>query len=408
MTRTALTEAAVIGAGPAGLATALALTMLGAEVVVAAPAYDPARAETDTRTTALLPDSVQLLRNLGVWTICSEQSAPLQGVRIVDDQGGLLRAPEVLFRAQELGLASLGANIANCALNAALHTAASGASRLTWLATSGVVNVEPGELSVQLELAEGGTLGAALAVGADGRNSIARAAAGITARKWDYGQAAIATTFKHSRPHDAITTELHRRGGPLTTVPLPGNASSLVWVEAPAEAHRLADLDDQAFLKELAARLQGLLGSLGDVGPRAVYPLAGLGAARMGQNRIALVGESAHVIPPIGAQGLNLGLRDAAALAECVSTARANGRDIGGRETLAAYHAARAGDVLTRTLSVDLLNRSLLTDFLPAQALRGLGLHVLANVAPLRRLAMRSGLAAAGPLPSLMRPDALP
>jgi 2-octaprenyl-6-methoxyphenol hydroxylase len=408
MAKALTTEVAVVGAGPAGLAAALALAALGAEVVIAAPAHDPARAEADRRTTALLLGSVELLKNLGVWGGCAEESAPVRGVRIVDDRGGLLRAPEVLFRAEELGLASFGANIANSALNTALFAAASKTSRLSWLPTAAVVKVTPTEECVSLELAEGGILSAGLAVAADGRNSMARAAAGIATRTWTYDQAAIAATFGHARPHAAITTELHRRAGPLTTVPLPRDASSLVWVEEPTEATRLAGLDDRMFLAELDVRLRGLLGSLDGIGPRAIYPLSGLGAARMGQNRIALVGESAHVIPPIGAQGLNLGLRDAAAVAECVSSARALGRDVGGPDTLAAYHAARAGDVLTRALGVDLLNRSLLTDFLPAQALRGVGLHLLANVAPLRRLAMRGGLTSAGPLPRLMQPGALP
>ena len=224
---------------------------------------------------------------------------------------------------------------------------------------------------------------------------------------WSYGQAAIATTFRHSRPHSGITTELHRRAGPLTTVPLPGDTSSLVWVEEPALAAHLAGLDDAAFLAELAARLQGLLGSLTDVGPRGIFPLSWLGAMRMGQNRIALVGKSAHAIPPIGAQGLNLGLRDAAALAECVGAARALGADIGSAATLEAYHAARAADVLGRTISVDLLNRSLLSDFLPVQALRGLGLHLLANVGPLRRLVIQGGVGAPGRLPRLMQPGGL-
>ena len=190
-------------------------------------------------------------------------------------------------------------------------------------------------------------------------------------------------------------------------MPLPGDASSLVWVEEPALAAHLAALDDAAFLAELAARLQGLLGSLRNVSPRAVHSLSGLGALRMGQNRVALVGESAHVIPPIGAQGLNLGLRDAAALAECVGAARARREDIGSAATLATYHAARAADVLGRTISVDLLNRSLLSDFLPVQALRGLGLHLLANVGPLRRLVMQGGMGAPGNLPRLMQPGGL-
>jgi 2-octaprenyl-6-methoxyphenol hydroxylase len=400
MGSSSVTDAVVIGAGPAGLTAALALCVSGADVAIAAPAYDATRAETDRRTTALLPGSIELLKNLGVWELCGQQSAALEGVRIVDDRGGLLRAPEVLFAAHELGLPNFGANVSNAALNAALYAKTCATAGLRWLPTSAVVKVEPGEECVTIGLAEGRSHWAALAVAADGRTSIARTTAGIAARAWAYGQTAIAATFRHSRPHAGITTELHRRAGPLTTVPLPGDASSLVWVEAPA----MAALDDAAFLAELAARLQGLLGSLSNVGPRAMHPLSGLSAARMGQNRVALVGESAHVIPPIGAQGLNLGLRDAAVLAECVGAASARSEDIGSRTTLEAYHAARAVDVVGRTISVDLLNRSLLNDFLPVQALRGLGLHLLANVGPLRRLAMRGGMDAPGRLPRLMQP----
>jgi 2-octaprenyl-6-methoxyphenol hydroxylase len=401
------TQAIVIGAGPAGLTAALALCASGAEVAVAARAYDPTRAEADRRTTALLPGSIELLKNLGVWDLCLAQSAALEGVRIVDDRGGLLRAPEVLFKARELGLPSFGANVANAALNAALFSAARTGGELRWMPTAAVAKVEPGENHVAIGLAEGRSLRAQLAVAADGRASVARAAAGIATRTWSYGQMAIAATFRHSRPHGGITTELHRRAGPLTTVPLPGDTSSLVWVEEPAAAARLAALDGPAFLAELAERLQGLLGSLSDASPREVYPLSGLGADRMGANRVALVGESAHVIPPIGAQGLNLGLRDGAALAECVATARARGEDVGSQAVLAAYHDERAADVLARTISVDLLNRSLLNDFLPVQALRGFGLHVLANMGAVRRLLMRSGMEAPGRLPRLMQPGGL-
>jgi 2-octaprenyl-6-methoxyphenol hydroxylase len=404
MTHALTTEVAVVGAGPAGLAAALALAASGAQVAVAAPAYDPARTQADGRTTALMRSSVELLKNLDVWQRCSHAAAPIRGVRIVDDRGGLLRAPEVLFRAEELELADFGANMPNSELNAALLAAARETPGLDWLPTSAVVKVAHAGDRVALDFDEGGSLTAMLVVAADGRNSLARKAAGIATKSWTYGQAAIVANVRHKRSHGAIATELHRRSGPLTMVPLSAHASSLVWVEASAESARLASLDEPQFRGELGLRLRGLLGALGDIGPRASYPLSGLTAARMGQDRIALVGESAHVIPPIGAQGLNLGLRDAAALAECVGSARTSSRDIGGPETLAAYHAARAGDVLARTLGVDLLNRSLLTDFLPAQALRGIGLHLLANVAPLRRLAMRGGLAPAGPLPRLMQP----
>lgn len=402
------TEVAVVGAGPAGLTAALALAALGSDVLIVAPAFDPARASVDTRTTALMLASIELLKNLGVWERCTGASAPLEGIRIIDARGGLLRAPEVLFRAAELGLAALGANIANPRLTAALHAAAGSAGRLGWRA-SAVTRVEPGERSVRLQLADGGALEAALAVAADGRNSITRTAAGIATRAWSYPQAALATSFRHARPHGGVTNELHRRAGPLTTVPLTGGASSLVWVDAPQEVARLTELDDASFLALLQEHLHGMLGELTEVtAARTSFALSGLEAVCMGQARVALVGEAAHVLPPIGAQGLNLGLRDAAVLAECVADARAHGEDVGGQAMLQAYHRARAMDVTARTISVDLLNRSLLSDFLPAQALRGIGLHLLANLAPLRRLAMRGGLQPAGPMPRLMRPGARP
>jgi 2-octaprenyl-6-methoxyphenol hydroxylase len=400
-------QIAVVGAGPGGLATALALSALGAEVVVAGPPYEPGRARADRRTTALLRGSVEFLRNLGAWDQCADQSAPLEAIRVVDDRGGLLRAPEVLFRAEEVGLASFGANLPNAVLTAALDAAARRQRTIAFVDTAAVTKVEISETGVRLQLAEGGCMSARLAVAADGRHSLVRKAAGIATRTWDHGQAAIAASFVHTRPHNGITTELHRQSGPLTTVPLPGSASSLVWVEAAHEAGRIAGLDDDAFLAALEERLHGLLGSLRDATPRAVHPLTGLHAGRMGQDRVALIGEAGHVLPPIGAQGLNLGLRDAAALAECVADARSRGEDVGGTATLEAYHRARAADVLSRTVSVELLNRSLLLDFLPVQALRGLGLHLLANVAPLRRLAMRGGLEPAGALPRLMRPGGL-
>jgi 2-octaprenyl-6-methoxyphenol hydroxylase len=264
--------------------------------------------------------------------------------------------------------------------------------------------VETGPDYLEISLAEGGKARGKLAIAADGRNSAIRAAAGIDTRTWSYGQVAIAADFRHSRPHANITTEFHRRAGPLTVVPLPGDVSSLVWVETPIEAKRLVALEEKAFLGELSARLQGLLGQLCDLGPRAVFPLMGLQAEHMGRKRTALVGEAAHVIPPIGAQGLNLGLRDAACLADCASAAHAEGADVGADAVLGAYQASRAPDVLSRTVFVDLLNRSLLLDFLPAQALRGLGLHLLANAGGLRRLLMRGGLQSPGAVPRLMQP----
>jgi 2-octaprenyl-6-methoxyphenol hydroxylase len=176
-----------------------------------------------------------------------------------------------------------------------------------------------------------------------------------------------------------------------------------VWVEEPQESERVAGLAADAFAALLDERLQGVLGAVGEVAPRARHPLIGLKAERLTAPRIALIGEAAHVVAPVGAQGLNLGLRDAAALADCAGQARADGQDIGGPAALAAYERARAFDVLGRTVAIDVLNRSLLADMLPVDLLRGLAAHLAGSFAPLRRLLMSEGMGLAGPLPSLMR-----
>jgi 2-octaprenyl-6-methoxyphenol hydroxylase len=243
---------------------------------------------------------------------------------------------------------------------------------------------------------------ARLVIGADGRNSLSRQAAGIAAETWTYDQSALTCTFTHQRSHNGVSTEFHRTGGPLTVVPAPGCSSNLVWVERPAVARRLAEIDDTAFREALEARLQGLLGPVEEVSARRLFPLSGLKADAAGQNRVALVGEAAHVLPPIGAQGLNLGLRDAAILADCIGDALKQGRDLGGPETLTAYTRARSFDIATRAWSIDVLNRSLISGFLPVQIIRGLGLHALKAIGPLRRLAIREGLAPSFVTPRLM------
>lgn len=402
MTRPLSAEVVVVGAGPAGLAAALALADAGAEVVIAAPPENCA-IRGDTRSAALLPSSICLLENLGVWQRCAAASAPLLAIRIIDATGSLARAPEVVFSAADVDLPSFGANVANAALMTALSAAVAGNRRLRWHATAGVREVLPLQERVRVGLAEGDALSARLVVGADGAASVVRRGAGIAARTWDYPQAAIAGTVVHSRALRGVTSELHRRSGPLTIVPLADATSSFVWVEEKGRAARLAGLEEGAFLAELADDLKGLAGSLRSAGPRAIFSLAGLNAERMGARRAALVGEAAHVIPPIGAQGLNMSLRDAAALADCVSRARAAAQDVGGRATIDSYASARAGDVATLTVLVDLLNRSLLSDFLPLAAARGVFLHLLANLPALRRLAVAGGLRSFA-LPPLMQP----
>lgn len=396
-------DVAIVGAGPAGLTAALALAHKGARTVCAGPPFNPDPARPDTRTTALLRGSVQLLRNIGAWTYCAKEAAPLDAIRIIDDTGRLLRAPEVVFQADELGIEAFGFNVPNHVLVAALRKRGSELADLQLIETSGARSVVPGSENVGIDLDADRAISARLVAGADGRKSICRQAAGIGTFAWSYDQSAIACNFSHSLSHGNVSNEFHNPAGPFTTVPLPGNASSLVWVERPAVVERLMGSTDKAFGEELNRRLQGILGRIEEVGPRAAFPLSGLTARGFARSRIALIGEAAHVIPPIGAQGLNLGFRDAAYLAELVGQSLAQGEDPGGARLLRAYDRSRRGDVIGRTVAVDLLNRSLLSGFLPLQMARGLGLHLLNALSPLRRFVMSQGLDAESELPDLMR-----
>jgi len=383
-------EIVVVGAGPAGLAAALSLAQAGFEVICAGQPFAP----TDTRTTALLQPSIELLDELGVWEDCRQEAAPLNTLRLIDDTGRLFRAPDAAFHAEELGDGPFGYNIPNQVLVLALHRAIAARERVTFQPTQAVTDVAPGADSVRIALAEGGSITARLVVGADGRKSLCRRAAGIKTQTWAYPQTAIACNFRHTRPHADTCIELHTASGPLTAVPLPGDRSSLVWVETPDEAKRLNALDDGAFARELECSLHFALGRVAEVGPRGMFPLSGLQARDFAKKRVALVGEAAHVVPPIGAQGLNLGYRDVAALTGAVKEAAG---DPGGEGVMRSYNLARRGDVTTRTLAADMLNRTLYSGFLPFQFARGAGLYLVNTVGPLRRLLMREGITPAGP-----------
>lgn len=392
-------DVAVVGAGPAGLAAALLFAELGFSTALIAPPTRP----DDVRTTALLGGSEPFFRRLGLWDAIAAAGAELVTMRLVDATGRLIRAPEATFHAREIGRPAFGVNIANAALTALLDARVA--------ATAGLVRREvavaaatPHDDRVDLTLADGGSVSARLVVAADGRRSRLREAAGIATTDWAHPQSALVLNLAHALPHDGVSTEFHGRNGPYVLVPLPGgNRSSVVLIERPQEAERLAGLDDAALSGELERRAGSLLGAMTVEPGRQVWPLASMIARRYGARRIALIGETAHTFPPIGAQGLNLSLRDIAALAEVAAAARREGRDIAGAATLAAYERARRLDVETRTRGVDLANRFLLSDLLPAQALRAGGLFLATRLAPLRRLIMREGMTPSLAAPRLMR-----
>jgi 2-octaprenyl-6-methoxyphenol hydroxylase len=384
-------DVAIVGGGPAGLAAALLARSRGRSVaLIAAPRAG------DERTTALLAGSVSLLQRIGVWPAINAEAAPLRRIRIVDATSRLIRAPEILFDADEIGLEAFGYNIPNSVLTEILGRACAAQGVETISSAAGSIAPETDIVNVR---AADKTIAARLVIGADGRKSLAREAAGIEVDGWDYEQSALVVNLRHALPHNDTSTEFHTETGPFTLVPLRGNRSSLVCVETAEGAAHLSALPDEALAAEIELRSASILGKIEIDGPRQVFTLSGMRARAFAAKRIALVGEAAHVIPPIGAQGLNLGLRDVAEL-----TAPLGAEDTGAPARLGEYDKRRRADVLSRTTIIDGLNRSLLTDSLIVQGARGLAIMALDRVPPLRRAVMKQGIAAFGLLGERKRP----
>src|SRR3954468_4925432 len=383
-------DAAVIGGGPAGLTAAIALAATGAKTALLARRVPYA----DNRTTALLGASTDLLERLEVWPRCRDKAAALRTMRLVDDTGRLIRAPEVRFSSEEIGLDQFGYNIDNRSLMAALEERASELATLTRFDDAAAA-VDPRDAEVSIHTRAGGSLSARLVIGADGRQSLSRDAAGIEIQRRDLHQSALTFNIAHSRSHKNISTEFHTPHGPCVFVPLPGNRCSVVWVSAAKEAQRLMALSDDELSDATEKQSHSILGSVRVEPGRNLFPLSIESPKQFASHRVALVGESAHVLPPIGAQGLNMGLRDAADIADIVGQAMLSGEDPGAPQVLARYQSARRADVASRVFAIDLANRSLLSDFVGMQSLRAAGLHLLGSFGPLRRLAMRGGLGAA-------------
>ncbi|WP_048646401.1 UbiH/UbiF family hydroxylase [Nitratireductor soli] len=374
----------VAGTGPAGLIAALALAHRGHKVVLAGPVP----AGRDRRTVALMRPALDFLAPLGFLDKLTGESAPLRAMRLVDATDRLIRSPTVTFHAGEIGQEYFGLNIPNTRLTEELAGAVRGTAEIDWR-ESLVQSWTCAPDRILAQLANGETIEALLAVAADGRQSPAREAAGIAARTRALPQAALVLNFSHTREHGFVSTEFHTETGPCTQVPLPGLRSSLVWVVRPDEADLLAALDDAALSVRVEERLSSLLGRVTVEPGRQVFPLSALMPARFGRNRVALIGEAAHVFPPISAQGLNLGVRD---VEDLVAIADAHSEDPGSAAALARYDAKRRPDILARSGSVNLLNASLLSGLLPAQIARSAGLGIIGGFAPLRAFFMREGM----------------
>ncbi|MDP9138050.1 MAG: FAD-dependent monooxygenase [Pseudomonadota bacterium] len=396
------TDVVVAGAGPSALVAAALLARQGLSAAIVGPQPHP---DSDPRTIALMQPSIRLLCHLGLWQgKLLDVAQPLRRLRLIDDTGGTLTAPAITFSAAELNLEEFGWNLPVAALTQALRELCftSGVTHITGridgLAEAG------GAVSVRCRGSDT-ELAARIIVAADGRDSFVRQALGIAADEWSYEQSAIATTFGHSAAHEDQSIEYHRPSGPLTTVPLPDQRCGLVWMEAPERAGELMALSDEEFACELQAAMHGHLGRIFAVGRRHAFAMRGLLASEFGGPRALLVGEAAHVLPPIGAQGLNMSFRDAATAAELIGEAHRKGGDPGSAEVVRRYGELRRRDVLPRQGLIHAMNQSLLSRLLPISALRALGMAAIDRFGPLRKVVMNEGLAPSQPLPLAMRPQ---
>jgi len=397
------TDIIVIGAGAAGLSAAIALALSGFKVICSG-AIDT---KANGRTVALFEGSLRFFHTLDLWWRLSDAAAPLETIGMIDATGSRVPIPDIEFSAAEIGLPAFGANIENNVLVARLVEIAQEIPNLS-LRSDWLVDVNCDADAVRAVFDSGLVVRASLLVAADGRGSTARKKARIAARSWAYPQTALTVLLAHEKPHRNRSVEFHTRSGPCTLVPLRGradapNRSSLVWLMSHKQAQRRRELPQAALAGEIETEVARIFGSMRLDGACGFFPMMGMRVTRLAGPRLALLGEAAHVFPPLAAQGLNLSLRDTAVLVDCLELARSQGLDLGAPAVLQRYAASRQPDIDLRTHGIDVLNRSLLSDFLPVDMLRGLGLMAFAAIGPLRRAIMREGVLPAGPLPRLMQ-----
>ena len=387
------TDVLVAGGGIAGLTATAAFASAGHDVICVDPA--PLKGTgTDLRSTAFFMPSVNLLRKIGVWDALAPNATPLRVMRIVDAGGAVNVVRQIAdFDSAEIGQDAFGYNIPNRLIREVLldHI---GKTSATLMSPQKVARVIPRTNVALVNLEDGQQVEAKLVIAADGRNSLIREQAGIDVQRWQYGQKALVFNVSAEHAHDNVSTEIHRSGGPFTLVPLPDLAGkhmcAIVWMETGPEADRLHKLSPAEFALAVNERSCGILGNLDPVGDRAIWPIIAQRADRLNASRVALIAEAAHVIPPIGAQGLNMSLADLTCLLDLVEGAK----DIGAPEVLTHYNRQRWTDMAARVKGVDMLNRAAMTDVQMMRDLRVAGLRTLYGITPMRRAAMKTGLGA--------------
>lgn len=380
-------DIAVIGGGLAGTAAAVAIAKSGQSVAHFAPPAPP-----DKRTSALMAPTVDFLVASGLIPSAQDQAEPLRRIRMIDATKRLFRAPETLFDASEAGLDTFGWNFANAPLLASMSALGETCSGLTTIAAP-LGTLERADGGFTLRATKGETFTAQLVIGADGKKSRVRAAAAIRTTEHTFKQSALVCDVALGQPLEGTSIEFHYENGPFTLVPAGGKNANLVWIDTRDALEGACALPEPDFDALLRAKSQNLFGKVNHTNRPIVFPLSSLSVATAARDGIVLVGEAAHAFPPIGAQGLNLGLRDVAALLDCLST-HDRGRTGWAQNVSQDYAASRSHDLLQTGAGVDALFRSLLADFLPVQAARAGTLWALRLAPGLRKSAFAIGMGA--------------
>jgi 2-octaprenyl-6-methoxyphenol hydroxylase len=400
------TELVIAGGGLAGLLLGVACARAGLAVAIVDRQKPEAMLaeEFDGRTSAIAYGSRNVLDAVGVWPDIAANAQPILEIRVADDNAPLF----LHYDHRELESGNpLGYIVENPVLRRRLIECARSIPNLSLLAPIEVGAVSASLHGVTATLSNARQLRARLAAAADGAGSPLRRAAGIRTIEWRYPQTSIVTSVRHERPHHGVAIEHFLPAGPFAILPMTGNRSSIVWTERAELAPRLIELSEAAFTAELAARFGDFLGAVEPAGPRWAYPLVLRLAETYIAPRLALIGEAAHVIHPIAGQGLNLGIRDVAVLAELLVDARRLGLDIGDEGVLRRYQQWRRFDALALAVVTDGLNRLFSNTLRPLRIARDIGLAAVHRLPPLKRIFMRDAMGLVGDLPRLVRGEPL-
>lgn len=391
------TDILIAGGGIAGMSAAARLAADGHAIIIVDPAPADIGEGTDLRTTAFLEPGIETLKKAGVWDAIKPTGAELRVMRIVD-AGGTERTPRETadFDGAETTQGFFGWNVSNKAARVTLMAKLAELDNVEFRFSTTVTGFTGTARAGVAQLSDGETVEAKLVIAADGRNSSLREMAGIKHKRWAYDQSALVFVVTHDKPHDNISTEIHRTGGPLTLVPMPDldgkPCSSVVWMVPNDRASDLNAMSDDALSAEITHDTMNLFGPLTVASPRAVWPMISQVPSRLISARLALIAESAHVVPPIGAQGLNMSLHDIETLAQLMAKAKFNNDDIGATTLLKSYERKQLPKTLARVGGIDLLNRASMFEPKTLRDLRYAGLSAINRIGPLRKLAIKVGV----------------